>query len=105
MTHLPCLPSRRVGVPSRFYKVLLRTNTEGQLHAVAVGLPNQQERFTLPEVSSADRRQGVRASDRLLEAHLVSIQEIERQTGLDLLPRLNREALKRAVASELWPRN
>jgi hypothetical protein len=47
----------------------------------------------------------VRASDRLLEAHFVSIREIERLTGLDLLPRLDRVALKEAVASELWPRN
>jgi hypothetical protein len=36
---------------------------------------------------------------------LVSIQEIERLTGLNLLPRLDRAALKEAVASELWPRN
>jgi hypothetical protein len=52
-----------------------------------------------------DDRPEVRASDRLLEAHLVSIREIERLTRLNLLPRLDRVALKEAAASELWPRN
>jgi hypothetical protein len=37
--------------------------------------------------------------------HTVSIRELENLTGLDLLPKLDAEALKRAVASELWPRN
>ena len=31
--------------------------------------------------------------------------EVETLTGLDLLPTLSGEALKNAVASELWPRN
>jgi hypothetical protein len=31
--------------------------------------------------------------------------EVERLIGLDLLPTLDHEALKGAVASELWPRN
>jgi hypothetical protein len=38
-------------------------------------------------------------------AHVVSIWEIERLTGLGLLPRLDRAALKGAVAAEFWPRN
>lgn len=43
--------------------------------------------------------------EKNLAAHTVSIREIERLTGLDLLPRLDRAALKEAVASALWPRN
>ncbi len=37
--------------------------------------------------------------------HTVSIRELENLTGLDLLPKLDAEALKRAVASGLWARN
>jgi len=35
----------------------------------------------------------------------VSIIEIENLTGVDRLPKLDGEVLKRAVASKLWPRN
>jgi endonuclease G len=102
---IPTLPSGRVGIPTRFYKVLLRTDGNGQPVALAVALPNQEGRFELPDRTTTDTRPDMRASDLLLEAHLVSIREIERLTGLDLLPRLDRAALKEAVASELWPRN
>jgi endonuclease G, mitochondrial len=98
------LSSKRVGIPARFYKVLLRTGPAGEPIALAVALPNQGERFALPE-RTGDTRPEVRASDLLLEAHLVSIREIEHLTGLDLLPRLDAEALKEAVATELWPRD
>ena len=37
--------------------------------------------------------------------HTVSIREVEHLTELDLLPKLDSEALKKAVASQLWPRN
>jgi hypothetical protein len=40
-----------------------------------------------------------------LAAHTVSLKEIEHLTGLDLLPKLDAESLKKAVAWELWPRN
>ena len=102
---VPAVPSGRVGIPERYYKVVVRTDTNGAPVALALMLPNQAERFTLPPRRAEDDRPDVRASDRLLEAHLVSIREIERLTGLDLLPRLDRAALKEAVASELWPRN
>jgi len=104
--HVPAVPSGRVGIPERYYKrVVVRTDTNGAPVALALMLPNQAERFTLPPRRAEDDRPDVRASDRLLEAHLVSIQEIERLTGLDLLPQLDGAALKEAVASELWPRN
>ena len=101
----PTVPSGRMGIPARYYKVLVRTDASGSPVALALILPNQATRFTLPPQRPDDGRPEVRASDRLLEAHLVSIREIERLTGLDLLPRLDRVALKEAVASESWPRN
>lgn len=38
-------------------------------------------------------------------AHTVSIREIEHLAASDLVPKLDAEALKQAVASELWPTN
>ena len=43
--------------------------------------------------------------DAFLVGHAVSIRELETLTGLDLLPKLDVEVLRRAVASELWPGN
>ncbi len=37
--------------------------------------------------------------------HTVSIREPGDPTGRDLLPKLDADSLKKAVASELWPRN
>lgn len=102
---VPTVPSGRVGIPARYYKVLVRTDTSGAPVALALVLPNQAERFALPPRRADDDRPEVRASDRLQETHLVSIREIEQLTGLDLLPHLDRAALKEAVASELWSRN
>ncbi len=45
------------------------------------------------------------SADAFLVGHTVSIRELEGLTGVNLLPKLNGEALKRAAASELWPRN
>ena len=73
--------------------------------ALALILSNQATRFRLLPRTNGDNREGVRASDRRLEAQLVSIREIERFTGLDLLPRLKHGALREAVALGLWPRN
>ena len=61
----------------------------------------------LPFQSPADSQANLAASaaDAYLAAHTISIRELETLTGLDLLPKLDAEALKQAVASELWPRN
>jgi hypothetical protein len=40
-------------------------------------------------------------ADCYLKDHLVSIHAIEQQIGVDLLPQLDADALKQAVASEL----
>jgi hypothetical protein len=87
------------------YSFLVRMDPSGSPVALALILLNQATRFTLPARTNGDNREGVRASDRLLEAHLVGIRESERPTGLDLLPGWDQAAFKEAVASELWPRN
>ena len=96
------LPSGRVAIPSRFYKIMLRTAPTGPPEALAIVLPHIP--FTPgPEARTAKQRR--KAVDAYLVGHLVSISEIENLTGVDLLPNLDGEALKRVVASELWPRN
>jgi len=102
---VPTVPSDRVGIPSRYYKILVRTETNGEPVALALILSNQDERIVSAARQPDDNRPNVRPSDRILEAHLVSIRGIERLTGLDLLPQLDRVTLKEAVAPELWPRN
>jgi len=87
-------PMKRVGVPSHFYKVLLRQTAGGDFEVLAVMLPNQ--------------RQGLRKTDEFIREHLVSVQDIRQRTGLDLFPKMEpsrKERLERAVASDLWPRN
>jgi DNA/RNA endonuclease G (NUC1) len=96
------LPSGRVAIPSRFYKVILRTSPVGTPDVLAIVLPH----IPLtpgPEANTATKRGN--AADAYLAAHTTSVKEIEHLTGLDLLPRLDADSLKRAVASELWPRN
>lgn len=97
------LPSGRVAIPGRFYKVLLRTSPTCTPEALVIVLPR------LPFQPGPERGQGKpkggAAAEAYLAAHTVSIREVEHLTGLDLLPKLDAESLKRAVASELWPRN
>ncbi len=45
------------------------------------------------------------AAEEFLAAHTVSVQELENPTGLDLLPKLDAEALTKAVACQLQTRN
>ena len=56
-------------------------------------------------MSIPGQRTSAEATDAFLAGHTVSIREVELLTWLDLLPKLDTEAPKRAVASELWPRN
>ena len=96
------LPSGRVAIPSRFYKVMVRTAASGTPDVLAIVLPHIP--FTPgPEARTAQQRS--KAADAYLAAHTVSLKEIEHLTGLDLLPKLDAESLKKAVASALWPRN
>ena len=96
------LTSGRVTIPSRFYKVMVRTAASGTPDVLAIVLPHIP--FTPgPEARTATQRS--KAADAYLTAHTVSLKEIEHLTGIDLLPKLDAENLKKAVASELWPRN
>jgi endonuclease G len=96
------LPSGRVAIPSRFYKVMVRTAANGTPDVLTIVLPHLL--FTPgPEARTAQQRS--KAADAYLAAHTVSVKEIEHLTGIDLLPKLDAENLKKAVASALWPRN
>jgi DNA/RNA endonuclease G (NUC1) len=95
------LPSGRVVIPSDFYKVLLRVPPTGPPEVLAILLPHQPFQ---PDPDIPTKQRGA-ATDAYLADHAVSVREIERQTTLDLLPKLDVEALKQAVASDLWPRN
>lgn len=58
-----------------------------------------------PGLEARTATQRSKAADAHLAAHTVSMKEIEHLTGIDLLPKLDAESLKKAMASELWPRN
>jgi hypothetical protein len=95
-----------VAIPTRYYKMLLRTTSDGTLEALTIGLPNLQRGLPLPPgafLSGPKLSPG--EADTFLAEHTASIREVETLTGVDLLPNLTAEVLKRAVASELWPRN
>ena len=61
--------------------------------------------FLLADFSWAEVCKGSKVPKAALTGHIGSISEVENLTGVDLLPKLDGEALKRAVASELWPRD
>lgn len=87
------MPTRHVGVPSHFYKIVVHRSEAGGLETLAVLLPHLD--MDPPN------------DDAYLRQHLVSIDEIESRTGLNFLPGLGplREAsVERMVASDLWPR-
>lgn len=95
-------------VPASYYKILLRTGPDGPpTDALVFLVPNALDGLPVPPGTRGVQGQRVstQEADTFLTGKLVSIREIERQAGLDLLPRLDAEALKRAVASDLWPRN
>jgi endonuclease G len=93
------LPSGRVAIPSRFYKIMLRGTATSAPSALAVVLPH------LPFHPGPDAPNRNGAADAYLAAHAVSIHEVEHLTGLQILSHMDAESLKRSVASELWPRN
>ena len=81
---------------------MVRTTATRTPDVLAIVLPHIP--FTPgPEAHTATQRS--KATDAYLAAHTVSVKEIEHLTGIDLLPKLDAESLKKAVASELWPRN
>jgi DNA/RNA endonuclease G (NUC1) len=102
------VPSGRVGIPSRYYKSLLRVDGNGNVTAtLTIYLPNLREGLPLPPGTGGvpGARINAEAADAFLVGHIMTIGEVEQLTGLDLLPKLDAESLKKAVASVLWPRN
>jgi len=88
-----------VRVPSHFYKIILREQG-GELQSITFIIPNGEG---VPGRNATDERK-----DRYLKRRLRTEGEVMERIGLDLLPQLSatsKEALKKAVASELWPRN
>ena len=92
------LPSGRVSIPTRFYKIVLRRSEHGVPSALALVLPHH------PFHASSDR--GTHAgegADAYFTSHLAGITALEHLTGFqffsEFLP------VKRSVAAELWPRN
>src|ERR1051326_1325181 len=84
-------PTGRVGIPTHFYKILLHENDDGKLEALSVLVPHEQ---AIPPNFDAH-----------LKAHLVSIEKIEKMTGLNFLPDLSpgaQETIEKPVASSLW---
>jgi hypothetical protein len=59
----------------------------------------------VPVQREGQGRQKGSAANAYLAGHTGSISEIENLTGVHLLPKFDGDSLKRAVASELWPRN
>lgn len=91
----PAVPARRIGpidtrvrVPDAFWLVVARRTSEGRLLAEALIVPHREI-----------------WRDQDLSRYLVSIDEVERVTGLDLFPGLPAEtqaALESAPAPRVW---
>ena len=87
-------PSKRVGVPSHFFKIVVREAPGGELITLAVLLPNKSK--------------GLGKGETFLRQNLTSVARIRRASGTDFLPDLSaatKTQLEQAVTSELWPRN
>ena len=94
-------PGGRVGVPSHFYKVVIRETSGGTLEAITLLIPNQAQDVPGRNASDATK-------DAFLRQQILRITDIRLRTGLDLLPDLpgaQKAQLEAAVSSDLWPTN
>jgi len=91
--------SSGVGVPSHYYKIIIRETTPGQVEAITLLIPNAAN---VPGRGAQDI-----TKDNYLRQRIRTIAEVRRRTGLDLLPAppFDKQTLEQAVASDLWPRN
>lgn len=86
----------RVAVPSHFYKIVVHQMADGTIESLAFLLPNDQ--------TDLDGQEAV----DYLTSHLVSIDEIEAVTGLNLFSQVSQtnaaaeKRVERAKASALW---
>ncbi len=93
-------PRDRVAIPTHFYKIILHERPNGFIESMT---------FLLRHVD--DTPTGAVPSDRFLNDHLTTIDEIEALTGIDFLVGLRSEnpakeaAVERFVAAEMWARN
>lgn len=89
----------RVAVPSAFYKILVHRGPGGVLKSLSVLVPNTEVKIG----------NGESAQRQYLVDHLVSIADIEQETGLTFFPALvtsdpsAADALKHSKATTLWP--
>jgi endonuclease G len=84
-------PTGRVGIPTHFYKILLHENDDGKLEALSVLVPHEAQQPA--------------NFDAHLRANLVSIEKIEKMTGLNFLPDLSagaQEAIEKPTPTTLW---
>ncbi len=91
-------PADRVGVPTHYYKIVLRPTADGGIAAMAFLLPHWKDGH-VPGTNDKP--------DEILTKSLVSIYDIRERVGVDLLPAINPESkdrLETSVASGLWPR-
>jgi len=82
---LPTIGGNRVSIPNYYYKVVL-DYTQPEIHAIGFVLPNQ-------------------SSSESLSSFAVSIDEVERQTGIDFFPALPDEQetkLEKEVCQACW---
>ena len=105
----PTVPSGNVAVPQRFFKIIVRRDN-GALITIAIALPNDLQDLPVPPgtMGVSGRRITGAEADAFLAQSLVTVQSIEQATGIDFFPGLpatTKDALERAVASDLWPRN
>jgi DNA/RNA endonuclease G (NUC1) len=80
------VPSGNVAIPTRYYKILLRTTSDGTLEALTIVLPNLQRGLPLPPGSFlSGPKLGPAEAETFLAAHTASIREVETLTGVDPL--------------------
>ncbi len=91
--------SSGAGVPSHYYKIIIREASTGRVEAITLLIPNA---LSVPGRNSQDT-----TKDNYLRNRIRTITEIRRRTGLDLIPSppFDKATLEQAVASNLWPRN
>jgi DNA/RNA endonuclease G (NUC1) len=85
--------NQRVAIPTHFYKIIVRKRASGGLNAIAILLPNDDEK--------RDRKD----AEEYLKRHLASIRRLEQLTGLDFFPKLSDTAqntLEKPKARKLW---
>ena len=83
--------SRRVAIPTHFYKLVIKEQANGRLETIAILLKNEAN----PPATS----------NQVFTQNIVSIDDLEKLTGLDFGWRRGfsaERAIERSKASDLW---